>query len=318
LPTPAQKITTPAQTEQALLDFREAQLKDGRASETISSRIQVLHQVSQICDINDTDIIKTWLADTKNEHGFTKACTWNNRTKIKFIDTYSAYLKQKNIQWNPPKYTAKERLPFIPTELEIDQLIAGTSKTIATVLQTIKETAMRIGELTQLKPIDIDQERKRVNITPEKGSNPRILPISDKLIAMINNRPKDPRATYKTIFQPRTKTLRDYLCKQRKTIAEKLNNPRIKKISFHTLRHWKATMEYHNTKDIIHVKTFLGHKSVTSTMIYINLEQALFTETDETYTCKVAHNEQEETELINAGFTHVNNREELAFYRKRK
>ena len=48
------------------------------------------------------------------------------------------------------------------------------------------------------------------------------------------------------------------------------------KITFHTARHWKGTMEYHKTKDIIHVKTVLGHKDIHNTMMYINLEQALF------------------------------------------
>jgi hypothetical protein len=53
-------------------------------------------------------------------------------------------------------------------------------------------------------------------------------------------------------------------------------------------------------------------------MIYINLEAALFLQTDENFVCKVAHNEQEEAELIEANFTYVNNRGELAFYKKRK
>jgi integrase len=316
--TPAQKITTPAQTEHDILDFRESQLKDGKAQETIRSRIQVLLQVGRICDINDPDIIKTWLSDTKNEHRFTKVCTWSNKTKTKFIDTYSAYLRYKWIQWNAPKYTPTQRLPFIPTEQEIDLLIASTGKMLSTILQTIKETGMRIGELTQLHAADIDETRKTINITPEKGSNPRILPISDKLLTMIKNLPKDPRATYKAIFQPHKDTLRDYLCNERKALATKLNNPRLNKISFHTLRHWKGTTEYHNTKDIIHVQTVLGHKSITSTMVYINLEQALYLETDENFTCKVAHNEQEESELIEAGFQYINNRGELAFYKRRK
>jgi hypothetical protein len=40
----------------------------------------------------------------------------------------------------------------------------------------------------------------------------------------------------------------------RHRLAFKLQNPRLLEIHFHTLRHWKATMEYHYTKDsfIIH------------------------------------------------------------------
>jgi integrase len=317
---PAQKITTPAQIDTAILDFEQVQRREGRADETIRSRVQALRQVGRICDLNDPEIVKTWLSDSKNEHHFSKACTWSNRTKTKFVDTYAAYLRYKNIAWTRPKYMSVQKLPFIPTEQEIDVLIASCGKLTAAILQTLKETGMRIGELTQLTPIDLDVQRKTIRVTPEKGSNPRILPVSDKLIGMILNLTKDPRAKYKTIFQCHKDTLRDYLCAQRKAVAEKLGNPRLAKISFHTLRHWKGTMEYHAFPDMIHVKKILGHKSITSTEVYVNLEAALFLQSDENFICKVAHDEKEEMKLIEANFIFVNKRENpyTAFYKKRK
>ena len=154
-------------------------------------------------------------------------------------------------------------MPFIPTEQEIDLLISGCGKTAATVLQMLKETGMRIGELVQLKWIDLDTERKIISITPEKGSNPRILPVSEKLLGMLN---KLPRNHKDNIFQPKKHMLRDYYCTQRAAIAKKLQNPRPLNISFHTLRHWKGTIEYHKTKDIMHVRAILGHKSITATL----------------------------------------------------
>jgi integrase len=225
-------------------------------------------------------------------------------------------MKFKGREWNAPKYAHIEKLPFIPTEQEIDLLISGTGKLTSAVLQTLKETGMRIGELTQLTWLDLDQERKTLKITPEKGSNPRILPVSDKLIGMINTLPKD----RKTIFQDKKGRLRTYLCTQRAALAKKLNNPRLKQISFHTLRHWKGTMEYHEHPDIMHIKKILGHKSITSTMIYINLESALFEASNANFTCKIAHDEQEEIALIEANFEFVNKRDNpyTAFYRKRK
>jgi integrase len=261
--------------------------------------------MATITNLDEPEQVKEYLANAK----------WNNNTKTKVIDTYSAYLKFRKIQWNPPTYTPQQKLPFIPTEQEIDILISGTGTVLSTALQTIKETGIRVGELVLLKWINLDEQRKILSITPEKGSNPRILPISDKLIGMFKRLPENHNDN---ILQPRKGILRTYLCDQRKALAQKLNNPRLQHIHFHTLRHWKATIEYHNTKDIIHVKYVLGHKSINSTMIYINLEQALFLQTDENFTCKVAHNEAQEIELIEAGFTHINNRENLAFYKKRK
>jgi integrase len=301
---PAELFTTPAELNQTILDFLLEQRKNGRADETIRSRIQSLKQVARTCNLKDPDKVKEYLADSK----------WSNKTKVKFTDTYTAFLKHLHMTWTPPRYMITAKLPFIPTEEEIDLLISGTGKVTSTVLQTLKETGMRIGELVLLTWIDLDTERKTLSITPEKGSNPRILPISNKLIGMLNSLTKN----HSTIFQPKKQMLREYLCTQRKGLAEKLNNPRLQKISFHTLRHWKGTTEYHKTKDIIHVKAVLGHKSITSTLIYINLESALFLQTNDDFTCKIAHDEKEELELIESGFQHVNNRGNLAFYKKRK
>jgi len=249
--------------------------------------------------------VKEYLANSK----------WNNRTKTKFIGTYTAYLRHKQIAWTPPKYMATARLPFIPTEQEIDMLISGCGKTTSAVLQTLKETGIRIGELVLLTWTNLDTERKTLNITPEKNSNPRILPISNKLIGMLNSLPKNRQ----TIFQPKKHALRTYLCTQRKALAQKLNNPRLKNISFHTLRHWKGTMEYHKTKDIIHVKTMLGHKSIESTMLYINIESALFLTQNDEWTCKATKETNEATQLVEAGFEYVTTTPDgLMLFKKRK
>lgn len=46
--------------------------------------------------------------------------------------------------------------------------------------------------------------------------------------------------------------------KQRKRTAHKLQNPRLLKIHFHLLRHWKATVEYAKTKDLHTYKNSSG------------------------------------------------------------
>jgi hypothetical protein len=44
--------------------------------------------------------------------------------------------------------------------------------------------------------------------------------------------------------------------KTRKRLANKLQNPSLLKISFHTFRHWKATELHHQTKDPLLRKKF--------------------------------------------------------------
>jgi integrase len=177
---------------------------------------------------------------------------------------------------------------------EIDQLIAGTSPRISTYLQLLKETGMRCGEASQLKWTDIDFISRSVRITPEKGSNPRILPLSIKLIDMLNTIPTDKL----TVFAVNADMMRRNYNKQRKQIVYKLKNPRLTQITFHTLRHWKATMEYRKTKDILHVKQVLGHKSLDNTMLYTQLIDFK----DDEFTAVVAHSEEEIVKLAEAGF----------------
>jgi integrase len=213
--TPArifERIDYNLEIETALLieKFQEQQKKDGKEEETIRSRIQSLKQVAKLININRPEEVKTWLANlTEN-----KPCTWSNKTKTKFIDTYTAFLTFKGQTWKAPKYFSPDKLPFIPTEQEIDLLIAHCGKTTSTVLQFLKETGVRIGELVKLKWLDVDFERKTANITPEKHSNARILPISDKLTAMLN---KLPRTHTPLVFQPQKKMLREYYRPNEKT-----------------------------------------------------------------------------------------------------
>ena len=91
----------------------------------------------------------------------------------------------------------------------------------------------------------------------------------------------------------------------RARLAAKLQNPRLLQIHLHTLRHWKATMEYHRTKDVFHVKELLCHKKLDNVAIYVQIDKRLFNETDEGFTCRVAHNVGEAIALTEAGFEYV-------------
>jgi integrase len=106
--------------------------------------------------------------------------------------------------------------------------------------------------------------------------------------------------------------------KSRKRLAIKLQNPRLLKITFHTFRHWKATNLYHQTKDIYYVKDFLGHKSIKSTEIYINIERSIFEATSDAFIVKVAQTQEEIKSLLETGFEYVCQKENLVYLRKPK
>jgi hypothetical protein len=160
-------------------------------------------------------------------------------------------------------------------------------------------------------------ETSTVRLTPEKNSNPRIFHITAKLMGMLQSLQRN---YGKYIFAKPSMPLdyfRDNYCQQRLRISTKVKNPRLMRIQFKTLRTWKGTMEYHRTKDALHVMQILGHKNIKNTLIYIQLDDALFKEQID-YVSKVAKTEKDALDLIEAGFDFICDFEGHKLFRKRK
>jgi integrase len=146
---------------------------------------------------------------------------------------------------------------------------------------------------------------------PEKGGNARIFKISRTL----TERLKEMSGKFERIFGDiQLKTLQKMFANQRKRIARKTRNPRLQRITFHTLRHWFATMQYHRTKDILYVMKLLGHKNITNTLIYTQLVNF----DEEEYVSKVAWNLEEACRLVEAGYEYVCEMEGAKIFRRRK
>jgi hypothetical protein len=77
-------------------------------------------------------------------------------------------------------------------------------------------------------------------------------------------------------------------------------------------------MEYHKTKDILRVQQLLGHRDLRNTLIYINLEKAIFQNADEEYHVKVAETLDEACKLLEVGFEYVTEINGAKLFKKRK
>jgi integrase len=291
-----------ALTNGKIVEYEFWMLKRGYAQSTIEGRVKIMKRLVKLgANLFDPDTIKEVLAMQ----------TWSEGRKEYVTEAYTNFLIMVGGKWDPPKYRRVEKIPFIPTEQEIDQLIASCGGKTAIVLQILKETAMRIGEAWKLKWIDVDFVNSTIRVTPEKGSHARMFKISSKLIAVISAFPRKADKIFGTYD---LKGFRSSFIKQRKRAANKLGNPRLIQITFHTFRHWKATMEYHKTKDILHVMRLLGHKNIKNTLIYTQI----VTFEDDEYICKTADNVKEAKELIEAGYQYVCDMDNLKLFRKRK
>jgi integrase len=296
--------TNQADLKGKLVEYLWYMKKQGYAETTVQTYASILKLlIKRGADIFDPESVKKVIA---------QQTSWGSGRKWNVVKAYTLFLKMQGLTWEKPKYKPIETLQFIPTEKEIDALIAGSSKQMALFLQILKETGARRGEAYNLKWKDVDLTQGTIRITPEKGSNPRQFKISKKLAAMLASTQQQSGRVWKYAnIVNLEKTFR----RQRKRNAHKLQNPRLLRIHFHTLRHWKATTEYAKTKDILYVQKLLGHRSLKTTLRYI---QHIVLPQNEEYICKAAKTVEEATDLIEAGFQYVTDIGDTKLFRKLK
>ena len=145
--------------------------KQGYRHSTVRYCIQGLKSVARKANLLQPESVKSYLASAEVSES----------KKAKLAEDLARFYAYERLPFDKPNYRRIEKLPFIPLEIEVDQLIAGCGRKAATFLQLIKETGMRAGEAWNLKWTDFDFEQRTVNVVPEKNSNPRQLKISPRL-----------------------------------------------------------------------------------------------------------------------------------------
>ena len=213
---------------------------------TITRGVKALKRLSRSVDLSDSDKAVKFL----------NTSTLSNGSKRIIVQAYRDLQRMHNIpELELAKFHVKQKLPFVPLESEIETLIYSFRNKTSCYLQLLKETGMRPIEAFSLEWTDLDTVQKTVNVRTAKHGLPRILPVSDVFL----NRVFRLKNESKYIFASEKESVRfdlsleqftrGYL-KNRKAVGEKLQNPRLRQISFYTFRHWKATMLYLKTRDI--------------------------------------------------------------------
>jgi len=187
-----------------------------------------------------------------------------NSTRSVAVCAYDSFLTSMGKTWNKPNYKQESKKPFIPTDEELSQAIITGKKRSMAFTSLLYETGCRTNEAERIQWDDIDYARKKIYIKASKNGNSRFISVSDNLLNMLGRLPRTDKQTY--LFPKRGRnTRRASFSKRMKRLARLTNNTRYCKIHFHTFRHAFALRTYHRTKDILHVKTLLGHRSLMTT-----------------------------------------------------
>ena len=152
--------------------------KQNYSKDTIATYSRSINALMKRANLSDPDTIKEALArwDCGESH------------KHNLAAAYTLFLGMQGKTWKPPLSHVTRKLPFIPTEKELDDLIAGSGRTTSVFLQTLKETAMRSGECSRLKWENVDLQSRTIILNEvEKKGNPRIFNISENLLHMLGD-----------------------------------------------------------------------------------------------------------------------------------
>lgn len=149
----------------------------------------------------------------------------------------------------------------IPYYLSLSQCEAlmnyYTDKRNKLIINIFLTTGIRLSEILEIKLENIKGDILKIKC---KGNRDRHIILSKNTLKLIKEY-TDKKEGY--LFRLNKRTIQWIVCKALKDLGYKG--------STHTLRHTAATIMYQETKDILLVKEFLGHKSIEATQIYTHI-----------------------------------------------
>ncbi|MGB9676019.1 MAG: tyrosine-type recombinase/integrase [Candidatus Bathyarchaeales archaeon] len=279
--------------------------RNAYAESTIEATGKRLKHLSKYCSLDNPELVKDFISKKNCSNGF----------KESLIEAYAIYCKANNLSWNKPFYERYDKLPKIPSEEKLNMIIANCSKRLALILSIIKDLGLRPIEVTWLKVKDVDMDSGVVTVTSAKHCMGRTLKLKPQTLAILKNYVVMKKLSVNDrLFPVKSSSISESYRIVRNRVANKFQDSTIKTIRLYDFRHFRASMEYYRTKDLLYVKSLLGHKDLRTTLRYTQL----ISFGNDEYSCAVAKNVDDAKMLIESGFDYVTDIDGVKLFRKRK
>ena len=233
-------------------------------------------------DKTNNDDIYNYLKELENN----KYSIYSVVRKISSIKSFYQFLNEENIyiiniDIERPKFYQK--LPHVLTIDEVDKLLDIKLETPfdyrnKAMLELMYATGLRVSELINLTPVNIDLDKKLVRCYG-KGNKERIVPMGNNACKYL----KIYLDNYRLALVKHTlcdniflnnhgkKITRQGFFKNLKVIAK--NQGINENITPHMLRHSFATHLLNNGADLRSIQMMLGHENISTTGIYTNVSK---------------------------------------------
>lgn len=194
-------------------------------------------------------------------------------------------------------YRKGGKLPVILEVEEVEKLLSIPNKRYITgirnlaILRILLDMGLRVSEVADLRPGNINLTNRRLRVVNSKGGRDRDLAIPLETIDVLKEwkqrKPKNSQYFFTTIKNRKGNitfkngSQRNIASKPGDRLSVRNIQAMIekyvrradidKKVTPHTLRHTYATEYYRQTKDIETLRKILGHADISTTQIYITL-----------------------------------------------
>jgi integrase/recombinase XerD len=196
------------------------------------------------------------------------------RQMVSAIKLFYQQIERKRLDITKLERPRKEKkIPIVFSKEEVRNIIRSIrNEKHRVMISLIYSAGLRISELLNLLPGDIDSNRMVIHIRYGKGRKDRIVPLSGKIM--------DNLRKYYIHYRPRIYLFEGRIGRRysatscRKILKAAMMRAGIKKNgSLHTLRHSFATHLLESGTDIRYIQEILGHGSSRTTEIYTHVSR---------------------------------------------
>jgi integrase/recombinase XerD len=168
----------------------------------------------------------------------------------------------------------QHRLPNVLSKEEVKRVLsAPVNEKHRVILSVIYGCGLRRSEVLMLEPQDLDRDRMLLSVRQSKGFKDRVVPVSQKLVEIIDSYMKRYRPKV-YLFEGQYPGRRYSAGSVEKVFRMASKKAGIKKnITLHGLRHSYATHLLEAGTDLRYIQELLGHKSSKTTEIYTHVTE---------------------------------------------
>lgn len=229
----------------------------------------VIHKSPEDATWDDMRLFIGWVQDTRS---------LSDRTingiisQLRFFTMYVLHKPWDDTQLPMRKFDTY--LPYVPTVDEV-QLFINTLPTLKqkTMVALMYSAGLRVSEVCNLKYSDIKRSSMRIHIAQAKNRSDRYAILSQKSLNMLTEYWYAYDRPTHWLFPAKQDASK--VCKtgvlQRQVLEHREKLALDPKLNCHSFRHAFGTHLYEAGTDLLTIKELLGHRSLTSTVIYVHL-----------------------------------------------